>query len=94
MADPEAAMEVRRGQSIATRHFGSGSPVMKYPLDLGNSKWETQQFGYIQARQEAFESIGNQLDQLFWDIDNNKLDKTGEWYKAIKKIKDDNPKPE
>jgi hypothetical protein len=63
-------------------------------IDLGNSKWETQQFGYIQARQEAFESIGNQLDQLFWDIDNNKLDKTGEWYKAIKKIKDDNPKPE
>ena len=61
-------------------------------IDLGNSKWETQQFGYIQARQEAFESIGNQLDQLFWDIDNNKLDKTGEWYKAIKKIKDDNPK--
>ena len=59
-------------------------------IDLGNSKWEAQQFGYIQARQEAFESIGNQLDQLFWDIDNNKLDKTGEWYKAIKKIKDDN----
>jgi hypothetical protein len=63
-------------------------------IDLGNSKWEAQQFGYIQARQEAFESIGNQLDQVFWDIDNNKLDKTGEWYKAIKKIKDDNPKPE
>ena len=63
-------------------------------IDLGNSKWEEQQFGYIQARQQAFESIGNQLDQLFWDIDNNKLDKTGEWYKAIKKIKDDNPKPE
>ena len=63
-------------------------------IDLGNSKWEEQQFGYISARQEAFESIGNQLDQLFWDIHNNKLDKTGEWYKAIKKIKDDNPKPE
>ncbi len=63
-------------------------------IDLGNYKWEEQQFGYIQARQEAFESIGNQLDQLFWDISNNKLDKTGEWYKAIKKIKDDNPKPE
>ena len=62
-------------------------------IDLGNSKWEAQQFGYITARQEAFESIGNQLDQLFWDIHNNKLDKTGEWYKAIKKIKDDNPKP-
>ena len=45
MADPEAAMEVRRGQSISTRHFGSSnSPVMKYPLDLGNSKSTNQNF--------------------------------------------------
>ena len=62
-------------------------------IDLGNSKWNEQQFGYIQARQEAYDSFGNQLDQLFWDIDSDKLDKTGEWYKAIKKVKDDNPKP-
>ena len=62
-------------------------------IDLGNSKWEEQQFGYIQARQESYGSIGDQLDQLFWDIDSGKLDKTGEWYKAIKKVKTDNPKP-
>ena len=62
-------------------------------IDLGNSKWDAQQFGYIKARQEAYDSTGNQLDQLFWDIHNNKLDKTGEWYKAIKAIKDANPKP-
>ena len=47
----------------------------------------------IQDRQEAYDSTGNQLDQLFWDIHNNKLDKTGEWYKAIKAVKDANPKP-
>ena len=62
-------------------------------IDLGNSKWEEQQFGYIQARQEAYGSIGDQLDQLYWDIDAGKLDKTGVWYKAIKKVKTDNPKP-
>ena len=62
-------------------------------IDLGNSKWEEQQFGYIQDRQESYGSIGDQLDQLYWDIDNGKLDKTGEWYKAIKKVKTDNPKP-
>jgi hypothetical protein len=62
-------------------------------IDLGNFKWESQQFGYIQARQEAYASIGDQLDQLYWDIDAGKLDKTGEWYKAVKKVKDDNPKP-
>jgi|TARA_Y100000768_G_scaffold366694_1_gene329070 hypothetical protein len=37
-------------------------------------------------------SIGDQLDKLYHDIDNGKLDETGEWFKAIKKVKDDNPK--
>ena len=33
-----------------------------------------------------------QLDKLYHDIDDGKLDETGEWFKAIKKVKDDNPK--
>ena len=33
-----------------------------------------------------------QLDKLYHDIDNGKLDETGEWFKAIKKVKDNNPK--
>ena len=37
-------------------------------IDLGNSKWEDQQFGYIQARQEAYGSIGDQLDMLYHDM--------------------------
>jgi len=61
--------------------------------DLAQSKLNQQDNGYKQARQEAYDSFGNQLDQLFWDIDAGKLGKTGEWYKAIKKVKDDNPKP-
>ena len=62
-------------------------------IDLGKAKWEEQQFGYISARQQAYGAIPDQLDQLYWDIDAGKLDKTGEWYKAIKKVKTDNPKP-
>ena len=30
--------------------------------DLGNYKWEQQQFGYVQDRQEAYGSIQDQLD--------------------------------
>ena len=44
-------------------------------------------------RKMEYGSIGDQLDKLYHDIDNGKLDKTGEWFKAIKKVKDDNPKP-
>tara|TARA_B100001121_G_C18200905_1_gene394645 strand:+ start:177 stop:488 length:312 start_codon:yes stop_codon:yes gene_type:complete len=62
-------------------------------IDLGNSKWEAQQFGYISARQESYPALGEQLDMLYHDMTAGKGDKTGDWYKAIKKVKDDNPKP-
>tara|TARA_R100000329_G_scaffold140447_1_gene122731 strand:- start:83 stop:397 length:315 start_codon:yes stop_codon:yes gene_type:complete len=92
-AEIEAAKPLKKSVNGVVSEFDEND-YAQAKIDLGNSKWEEQQFGYITARQQAFESTGNQLDQLFWDIHNNKLDKTGEWYKAIKKIKDDNPKPE
>ena len=44
------------------------------------------------TRKQAYGDIGEQLDQLYHDMTAGKLDTTGEWHKAIKKIKDDNPK--
>mgnify|MGYP003108674532 FL=1 len=44
----------------------------------------------------TYDVITEQLDQLFRDIDSGKFGadaKTGEWYKAIKKVKDTYPKP-
>ena len=57
--------------------------------DLGNSKWNEQQFGYIQARQEAYASIADQLDMQYWDAVND----TTTWKDHIAKVKSDNPKP-
>ena len=59
-------------------------------VDLGNSKWNEQQFGYIKARQEAYPSIGDQLDMQYHDA----VDNTTTWKDAIAKVKSDNPKPE
>ena len=59
-------------------------------IDLGNSKWEEQQYGYIQARQEAYGSIADQLDMQYWDQVNG----TTTWKDYIAKVKSDNPKPE
>jgi hypothetical protein len=59
-------------------------------VDLGNSKWEAQQFGYIQARQEAYGFIGDQLDMQYKDAVNG----TTTWKDHIAKVKSDNPKPE
>ena len=57
--------------------------------DLANSKWNDQQFGYIQARQEAYGSIADQLDMQYWDSVNG----TTTWKDHIAQVKADNPKP-
>ena len=57
--------------------------------DLANSKWNDQQFGYIQARQEAYGSIADQLDMQYWDAVNG----TTNWKDHIAQVKSDNPKP-
>ena len=57
--------------------------------DLANSKWNEQQFGYIQARQEAYGSIGDQLDMQYKDAVNG----TTTWKDHIAQVKSDNPKP-
>jgi len=58
-------------------------------IDLGNSKWNEQQFGYIQARQEAYGSLSDQLDMQYWDLVND----TTTWKDHIAQVKSDNPKP-
>ena len=58
--------------------------------DLANNKWNDQQFGYIQARQEAYGSIGDQLDMQYKDAVNG----TTTWKDHVAQVKSDNPKPE
>ena len=55
---------------------------------------------YITDRQingtVIYDGISEQLDQLFRDVDSGKFGadaKTGEWYIAVKAVKDSNPKP-
>ena len=56
-------------------------------VDCANSKFNEQEFGYIQKRQEAYPSYGEQFDYIF----HNGLDA----WKAdiIQPIKDQFPKP-
>ena len=59
-------------------------------VDLANSKFTEQQFGYIQARSEAYGSVQDQLDMQYWDGVNG----TTLWADHIAQVKADNPKPE
>ena len=58
-------------------------------IDLGNHKWQEQQFGYVQARQDAYGSVQDQLDMQYWDGVNG----TTTWADHIAQVKSDNPKP-
>ena len=56
--------------------------------DLANSKWQEQEFGYIEARQEAYGSIQDQLDMQYWDSING----TTNWKDKIAEVKTTYPK--
>jgi len=47
-----------------------------------------------ELRSVAYGKITEQLDKLWHDIDSGTLDKTGEFYTAIKAVKDEYPKSE
>ena len=88
-AEIEAAKPLYAQVDNVRREF-TDAEYAQAKVDLGNSKWEAQQFGYVEARQEAYGSVQDQLDMQYWDTVNN----TTTWKDHIAKVKSDNPKPE
>jgi hypothetical protein len=54
--------------------------------------WDLENDSYKSKRVASYNQIQDQLDQLYHDMTAGKLDATGEWHKAIKAVKDANPK--
>ena len=48
--------------------------------------------GVLSTRKKEYPELREQLDLLYKDMAADKGDKTVEWFKAVKKVKDDNPK--
>ena len=88
-AEIEAAKPMYKQVNNERLEF-SASDYDQAITDLANSKWNDQQFGYIQARQEAYGSIGDQLDMQYKDAVNG----TTTWKDHVAQVKSDNPKPE
>ena len=87
-AEIEAAKPLNKSVDGVVSEF-SDADYAQVKIDLGNSKWNDQQFGYIEARQLAYPSIGDQLDMQYHDA----VDGTTTWKDAVAKVKSDNPKP-
>ena len=50
-------------------------------------RFDMEQSAYKYQRIEAYGSISDQLDMIYTDIDDGKLNKNGSWYKFIKKAR-------
>ena len=48
---------------------------------------------YQRTRADAYAELKEQFDLLYHDMTAGKGDATGEWYKAVKAVKDATPKP-
>ena len=84
---------------------GKGSYIAKWSVDGLAKPSDSQLASYETSgntkdsnnvirdkRKAEYGSVGDQLDLLYKDMIAGKGDSTGEWFKAVKKIKDDNPK--
>ena len=77
-------------------HDGGSKPTEQECTDglkALQDTWDLDNAEYKKNRRKAYARISDQLDQLYHDMTAGKLDATGEWHKAVKKVKDDNPKP-
>jgi len=59
------------------------------PTDAELLQWY-QDFKYLEKRR--YDTVGEQLDRLWHDIENGTLDKNGEFYLGNKAVKDASPK--
>ena len=56
------------------------------------AEYDTNQ--YQRTRATEYPALADQLDLLYHDMTAGKGTKSGNWYKAVNKVKTDNPKPE
>ena len=62
-------------------------------VDLGNSKWEAQQFGYVQARQEAYPSVVEFMEAYTEKEIGEDSTKWDAYVVKYNQVRTDNPKP-
>ena len=82
------------GHSDGTILYHSGQkPPTEEEIETELKRLEKEHSDNQYQRDRLYPEIGEQLDMLFHDMTAGKGDKTGEWYKAISKVKSDHPKP-
>jgi hypothetical protein len=91
-------------EKVSLQNDGSGDYIKTWtysfskPTDSQIASYETAGntaetlLGVLSKRRTEYLSWNEQLDKLWHDINDGKLDKTGSWYTHIKAVKDANSK--
>ena len=83
------------GDDIDTIVWENGTtPISKSDIEAKMAELQTEYDNnkYQRDRAVAYKELKEQLDLLYHDMVADKGDKTGEWFKHIKAVKDANPK--
>ena len=92
--NPNAEASVS-GNNIDTVQWHNGTtPISKSDIEAKMAELKTAYDNnkYQRDRAISYKELKEQLDLLYHDMTADKGDKTGEWYKHIKAVKDANPK--
>lgn len=90
---PDSTFSVKETYASLNWVDGGEKPTEKEFNDAV-SAFDTEYDAKQYQRDRLYPALGEQLDMLFHDMTAGKGSKDGEWYKAVAKVKSDNPKPE
>jgi len=88
---PDAEMVYSQGvvtQWVDERTQPTDEEIAAKKLEL-QAEYDANQY----QRDRVYPQLGEQFDKLWHDINNGTLDNTGEFFTALKEVKDNNPKP-
>jgi hypothetical protein len=100
----EANSKTWDNEKVSLQNDGDGDYIKSWtysfskPTDSQLATYETagntaeSNYTVDEKRKTEYLSWREQLDKLYHDIDDGKLDKTGSWYTHIKAVKDANSK--
>jgi hypothetical protein len=98
----EAILEINSNAKVAITNndinqiewLDGTTPISKADIQAKITELQTAYDNneYQRDRASEYKELKEQLDLLYHDMTADKGDKSGEWYKHIKKVKDDNPK--
>ena len=87
---PDAEMVYSQGvvtQWVDERTQPTDEEIAAKKLEL-QAEYDANQY----QRDRVYPQLGEQFDKLWHDINNGTLDNTGEFFTALKEVKDNNPK--